>query len=98
VIRSAGSGSAPACVPAEAWAGRELRSGSCPADWSRHWPRARFRAVDLAGRRCILFEHGQFGELLGGGLDPARRVRHGPGQFGDGERLPGISSLLADAG
>jgi hypothetical protein len=35
-------------------------------------------------------EHGQFGELFVGALDRARGMGHGPGRFGDDERVPGV--------
>jgi hypothetical protein len=82
-----------------------LRGFGWPARWAAVEPGRLDQALAQgtlpgggSGRQAVdLFEHGQFGELLGGGLDPARRVRHGPGRSGDGEHLPGIGSLLADA-
>jgi hypothetical protein len=61
------------------------------------------QAPDPVRRRGGLFgqvvieaaEHGQFGELFVGDLDRAQRVRHGPGRFGDDERVPGIGFRFA---
>ncbi|CAH0282511.1 hypothetical protein SRABI128_03685 [Microbacterium sp. Bi128] len=40
-------------------------------------------------------EHGQFGELFIGDLDGAQCVGHGPGRFGDDERVPGVGFRFA---
>lgn len=68
----------------------------CRVDLGRQaWDPVRCRG-GMFGRVVVeAAEHGQFGELFVGDLDGPQCVGHGPGRFGDDERVPGVGFRFA---